>query len=153
MEDYAIDIIIGKGPSANSIRLDLPRFTLIGATTLGRPAFLAPARPLRRDAPAGALFGGGVLQEIVTRSAGNLNVPIEPDGAAEIASRPVGPPGRQPHSRRVRDFAQVCAAGYHAESRGRGAHFPRGGPDRPRLGGTGECCGASSITTGRACGP
>ena len=58
MEDYAIDIIIGKGPSANSIRLDLPRFTLIGATTRAGQLSSAAARPLRRSAPSGALYEG-----------------------------------------------------------------------------------------------
>ena len=59
MEDYAIDIIIGKGPSANSIRLDLPRFTLIGATTRAGSAVRAAAGSLRRDAAAGAVYAGG----------------------------------------------------------------------------------------------
>ena len=59
MEDYAIDIIIGKGPSANSIRLDLPKFTLIGATTRAGSAVRTAAGPLWRDAAAGALHAGG----------------------------------------------------------------------------------------------
>lgn len=59
MEDYAIDIIIGKGPSANSIRLDLPRFTLIGATTRAGSLVGAAAGPVWRDAAAGAVHAGG----------------------------------------------------------------------------------------------
>ncbi len=111
MEDYAIDIIIGKGPSANSIRLDLPRFTLIGATTragqLSSPLRDRFGVTLRLE-----LYSAEELQEIVTRSAGILNVPIEPDGAAEIASRSRGTPRVANRIlRRVRDFAQVCAGG------------------------------------------
>mgnify|MGYP000184670807 CR=1 FL=1 len=64
MEDYALDIIVGKGPSANSIRLDLPRFTLIGASHPGRGSCsAAPAGPVRRDAAAGAVHAGGALSD------------------------------------------------------------------------------------------
>ena len=94
MEDFAIDIIIGKGPSANSIRLDLPRFTLIGVT-------------LRLE-----LYTPEELAQIVTRSAGLLDVPIESDGAMEIAHRSRGTPRIANRMlRRVRDFAQVKAGG------------------------------------------
>ena len=111
MEDYAIDIIIGKGPSANSIRLDLPRFTLIGATTRAGQ-LSAPLRDrfgvnLRLE-----LYTPEELAKIVTRSAGILDVPIEPEGAAEIAKRSRGTPRIANRMlRRVRDFAQVKAGG------------------------------------------
>ena len=101
MEDYAIDIIIGKGPSANSIRLDLPRFTLIGATTRAG-SLSAPLRDRFGVTLRLELYTPEELQEIVSRSAGILDVPIEPDGAMEIANRML---------RRVRDFAEVKADG------------------------------------------
>ena len=103
MEDFAIDIIIGKGPSANSIRLDLPKFTLIGATT----------RAGQLSAPLRDRFGVTLqLALIVTRSAGILEAPIEPDGAMEIARRSRGTPRIANRMlRRVRDFAQVKADG------------------------------------------
>ena len=108
MEDYAIDIIIGKGPSANSIRLDLPKFTLIGATTRAGQ-LSAPLRDRFGVTLRLELYTPEELSLIVTRSAGILEVPIEPDGAMErsrgtprIANRML---------RRVRDFAQVKAGG------------------------------------------
>ena len=111
MEDFAIDIIIGKGPSANSIRLDLPRFTLIGATTRAGQ-LSAPLRDrfgvmLRKE-----IYTPEELGQIVTRSAGILGVPIEAAGAAEIARRARGTPRIANRLlRRVRDFAQVRAGG------------------------------------------
>ena len=111
MEDYAIDIIIGKGPSANSIRLDLPRFTLIGATTRAGQ-LSAPLRDRFGVILRLELYTPEELAQIVTRSAGILNVPIEPDGAAEIAKRARGTPRIANRLlRRVRDFAQVRAGG------------------------------------------
>lgn len=111
MEDYAIDIIIGKGPSANSIRLDLPRFTLIGATTRAG-SLSAPLRDRFGVTLRLELYSSEELQEIVTRSAGILDVPIEPDGALEIARRSRGTPRIANRMlRRVRDFAQVRADG------------------------------------------
>ena len=111
MEDFAIDIIIGKGPSANSIRLDLPKFTLIGATT---PAgqLSAPLRDRVGVALRRELYTPQEVALIVTRSAGILDVPIEPDGAMEIAKRSRGTPRIANRMlRRVRDFAQVKAGG------------------------------------------
>ena len=111
MEDYAIDIIIGKGPSANSIRLDLPRFTLIGATTRAGQ-LSAPLRDRFGVTLRLELYTPEELALIVTRSAGILEVPIEPEGAMEIARRSRGTPriaNRMLH--RVRDFAQVRAGG------------------------------------------
>jgi Holliday junction DNA helicase RuvB len=111
MEDYAIDIIIGKGPSANSIRLDLPRFTLIGATTRAG-SLSAPLRDrfgvnLRLE-----LYTPEELCLIVKRSAGILQVPIEDAGAMEIAKRSRGTPRIANRMlRRVRDFAQVRSGG------------------------------------------
>lgn len=111
MEDYAIDIIIGKGPSANSIRLDLPRFTLIGATTRAGQ-LSAPLRDRFGVILRLELYSPEELSQIVTRSAGILHVPIEPDGSMEIARRARGTPRIANRLlRRVRDFAQVRAGG------------------------------------------
>jgi len=111
MEDYALDIIIGKGPSARSLRIDLPRFTLIGATT--RAGLLtSPLRDrfgviLRLD-----FYDTPELKEIVTRAARILNVPTDTGGAAEIAGRSRGTPRVANRLlKRVRDFAQVRAEG------------------------------------------
>ena len=111
MEDYAIDIIIGKGPSANSIRLDLPKFTLIGATTRAGQ-LSAPLRDRFGVTLRLELYTPEELSGIVTRSAGILEVPIEPQGAMEIASRSRGTPRIANRMlRRVRDFAQVRGDG------------------------------------------
>lgn len=111
MEDFAIDIIIGKGPSANSIRLDLPRFTLIGATTRAGQ-LSAPLRDRFGVTLRLELYTPDELCLIVTRSAGILGVPIERDGAIEIAKRSRGTPRIANRMlRRVRDFAQVRAGG------------------------------------------
>ena len=111
MEDFAIDIIVGKGPSANSIRLDLPKFTLVGATT----------RAVQLSAPLRDRFGVSLrlelytpqeLAAIVTRSATILGMSIDPEGAMEIASRSRGTPRiANRFLRRVRDFAQVMGDG------------------------------------------
>ena len=111
LEDYAIDIIIGKGPSANSIRLDLPKFTLIGATTRSGQ-LSAPLRDrfgvnLRLE-----LYTPEELRRIVERSAGILGISIESSGADEIARRSRGTPRIANRIlRRVRDFAQVMGDG------------------------------------------
>ena len=111
MEDFAIDIIIGKGPSANSIRLDLPKFTLIGATTRAGQ-LSAPLRDRFGVTLRLELYTPEELALIVTRSAGIRDVPIEPDGAMEIAKRSRGTPRIANRMlRRVRDFAQVKAGG------------------------------------------
>lgn len=111
MEDYAIDIIIGKGPSANSIRLDLPRFTLIGATTRAG-SLSAPLRDRFGVTMRLELYTPEELSLIVVRSADILDVPIEADGAMEIARRSRGTPRIANRMlRRVRDFAQVRAGG------------------------------------------
>ena len=111
MEDFAIDIIVGKGPSANSIRLDLPKFTLVGATTRAGQ-LSAPLRDrfgvnLRLE-----LYTPEELAKIVTRSATILGMPIAPEGAMEIASRSRGTPRiANRFLRRVRDFAEVIGDG------------------------------------------
>ena len=111
MEDYAIDIILGKGPSANSIHLDLPHFTLIGATTRSGQ-LTAPLRDRFGVTLRLELYSPEELMRIVTRSAGILNVKIEPLGAYEIASRSRGTPRIANRLlRRVRDYAQVMADG------------------------------------------
>jgi Holliday junction DNA helicase RuvB len=111
LEDFALDIVVGKGPSARNIRLRLPRFTLIGATT----------RLALMTAPLRARFGAvyrfdfydvEALQLIVQRAAGLLQVPITPDGVTEIARRGRGTPRVALRLlRRVRDYAQVKADG------------------------------------------
>ncbi len=111
MEDFALDIVIGKGPSARSIRLKLPRFTVIGATT--RLALVT--------APLRARFGAvyrldyydlTAMQAIVTRAAGMLKVEVVSDGVEEIARRARGTPRVALRLlRRVRDYAQVRADG------------------------------------------
>ena len=111
MEDYAIDIIIGKGPSANSIRLDLPHFTLIGATTRAGQ-LSAPLRDRFGVTLRLELYTPQELAKIVTRSASILNVDIDPSGAFEIARRSRGTPRIANRMlRRVRDFADVKADG------------------------------------------
>ena len=111
MEDFAIDIIIGKGPSANSIRLDLPKFTLIGATTRAGQ-LSAPLRDRFGVTLRLELYTPEELALIVTRSAGILDAPIEQDGAMEIARRSRGTPRIANRMlRRVRDFAQVVGDG------------------------------------------
>lgn len=111
MEDYEFDMILGKGPSARSIRFDLPKFTLIGATT--RSGQLAsPFRDRFGVLLRLELYTEKELAQIVTRSAGILSIPITEDGAMEIASRSRGTPRIANRLlRRVRDFAQVLGDG------------------------------------------
>lgn len=107
MEDYAIDIIVGKGPSANSIRLDLPKFTLIGATTRAGQ-LSSPLRDRFGVSLRLELYKPEELKRIVTRSATLFGMKIDPEGASEIASRSRGTPRIANRIlRRVRDFAQV----------------------------------------------
>lgn len=116
MEDYAIDIILGKGPSANSIHLDLPKFTLIGATTRSGQ-LTAPLRDRFGVSLRLELYTPEELERIVVRSAGILNVGIEKEGAYEIASRSRGTPRIANRLlRRVRDYALVMADGVITKS-------------------------------------
>ncbi len=111
MEDFAIDIIIGKGPSANSIRLDLPKFTLIGATTRSGQ-LSAPLRDRFGVILRLELYSPEELRRIIERSAGILGIEIDSAGADEIARRSHGTPRIANRIlRRVRDFAQVTANG------------------------------------------
>jgi Holliday junction DNA helicase RuvB len=111
MEDYAIDIILGKGPSANSLHLELPHFTLIGATTRSGQ-LTAPLRDRFGVTLRLELYTPDELELIVKRSAGILNIEIDESGAREIASRSRGTPRIANRMlRRVRDFAQVKADG------------------------------------------
>ena len=111
MEDYALDIIIGKGPAARSIRIDLPHFTLIGATT--RAGQLStPLRDRFGVTLKLELYSPEELASIVRRSADILGLEISPDGAVEIASRSRGTPRIANRLlKRVRDFAQVKGDG------------------------------------------
>ena len=111
MEDFALDIIIGKGPSARSIRLDLKRFTLIGATTRAGQ-LSAPLRDRFGVILRLELYSPNELAKIVKRSAGILNVETEQDGALEIASRSRGTPRIANRLlKRARDYAQVMGNG------------------------------------------
>ena len=107
MEDYAIDIVIGKGATARSIRLDLPKFTLVGATT--RAGMLtAPLRDRFGVVNRLEFYTNEELTDIIVRSAGVLNVKIEEEGAKELAKRSRGTPRLANRLlKRVRDFAQV----------------------------------------------
>ena len=111
MEDYALDIMIGKGPSARSVRLDLPKFTLVGATT--RAGLLsAPLRDRFGIISRLELYTKEELVQIVRRSASILNIAISEDGAAEIASRSRGTPRIANRLlKRLRDFAQIKGDG------------------------------------------
>ena len=111
MEDYALDIIIGKGPSARSIRIDLPRFTLIGATTRAGQ-MTTPLRDRFGVILKLELYTPEELGTIVRRNAGILGMEISDDGAIEIASRSRGTPRIANRLlKRVRDFAQVVGDG------------------------------------------
>ena len=111
MEDFAIDIIIGKGPGARSVRIDLPRFTLIGATTrLGMLS--SPLRDRFGIKEQLELYTPESLKEIVVRSADILHIDIDEEGALEIASRSRGTPRIANRLlRRVRDYSQVRGSG------------------------------------------
>ena len=111
MEDFAIDIMIGKGPSARSIRLDLPHFTLVGATT--RAGLLtAPLRDRFGVISHLEFYSEKELMTIIERSAALLRVPIDTEGALELARRSRGTPRlANRFLKRVRDYAQVCYDG------------------------------------------
>lgn len=111
MEDYAIDIVIGKGPGARSVRLDLPRFTLVGATTRAGQ-LTAPLRDRFGVICKLDLYGVDELAEIIRRSADVLNIPIEEDATMEMATRSRGTPRIVNRLlKRVRDYAQVRGSG------------------------------------------
>ncbi len=111
MEDFALDIIIGKGPSARSIRIDLPKFTLVGATTRAGQ-LTAPLRDRFGVILRLELYTPEQLACIVSRSAGILGIEADPDGALEVASRSRGTPRIANRLlKRVRDFAQVMHEG------------------------------------------
>ena len=111
MEDYALDIIIGKGPAARSIRIDLPRFTLIGATTRAGQ-LTTPLRDRFGVLLKLELYTPDELTAIVKRNAGILNIDMSDDGAYEIASRSRGTPRiANRFLKRVRDFAQIKGDG------------------------------------------
>lgn len=111
MEDYALDIMIGKGPTARSIRLDLPKFTLVGATTRAG-SLTAPLRDRFGIVYRLEMYTNEELANILTRSANILNVEFDKDGISEIASRSRGTPRIANRMlKRVRDFAQIKANG------------------------------------------
>ncbi len=111
MEDFALDIIIGKGPSARSLRIDLPKFTLVGATTRAGN-LTSPLRDRFGLLNRLLMYTPDDLKEIVLRSASILNVPITEEGAVEISMRSRGTPRIANRLlRRVRDFAEVKGSG------------------------------------------
>lgn len=112
MEDFALDIMIGKGPSARSIRLDLPKFTLVGATT--RAGLLtSPLRDRFGVICRLDMYNPDELKKIVKRSAGILDISIDEKGAKEIALRSRGTPRIANRLlKRVRDYAEVRASGF-----------------------------------------
>ncbi len=111
MEDYALDIIIGKGPSARSIRIDLPKFTLVGATTRAGQ-LTAPLRDRFGVILRLELYTPEQLCQIIMRSASILNIPCEKEGALELAKRSRGTPRIANRLlKRIRDFAQVKGDG------------------------------------------
>ena len=120
MEDYSIDIMIGKGASARSIRLDLPHFTLVGATT--RAGMLtAPLRDRFGVVNRLEFYTDEELRTIVERSAELLDVEIDREGALEIGRRSRGTPRLANRLlKRVRDFAQVRCDGVITETGGKG---------------------------------
>ena len=111
MEDYALDIIVGKGPSARSIRVDLPHFTLIGATTRAGQ-LSAPLRDRFGVVERLELYTPSELCKIIERSAGILSIEVEHEGAMELARRSRGTPRiANRFLKRIRDFAQVIGDG------------------------------------------
>ncbi|MCB0189032.1 MAG: Holliday junction branch migration DNA helicase RuvB, partial [Caldilineaceae bacterium] len=112
MEDFALDIVVGSGPGARNIRLSLPKFTVVGATT--RLALLtSPLRARFGVVERFDFYSVEALKEIVSRGAALLEVAIEPEGAEEIARRSRGTPRVALRLlRRVRDFAEVRADGH-----------------------------------------
>ena len=121
MEDFSLDIILGKGPSARSIRLDVPKFTLVGATTRSGQ-LTAPLRDRFGVLLRLELYTPEQLAQIVTRSAGILGIETEYDGALEIASRSRGTPRIANRLlRRVRDIAQIQFDGVITEKTARAA--------------------------------
>ncbi|MGB9679348.1 MAG: Holliday junction branch migration DNA helicase RuvB [Thermoanaerobacteraceae bacterium] len=112
MEDFELDIVIGKGPSARSIRLDLPRFTLIGATTRAG-LMTSPLRDRFGVINRLDFYSNSELKEIIKRSSSILNIGIDEEAASEIAKRSRGTPRIANRLlKRVRDFAQVKGNGY-----------------------------------------
>lgn len=111
MEDYQLDLVIGQGSSTRTVKLDLPSFTLIGATTRAG-ALTSPLRDRFGLVYRLEFYAAAELETIVKRSAGLLGVPIDADGAAEIASRARGTPRIVNRLvKRVRDYAQIKAGG------------------------------------------
>ncbi|MBA5866461.1 MAG: Holliday junction branch migration DNA helicase RuvB [Nitrospira sp. CR1.3] len=111
MEDFQLDLVVGQGPAARTVKLDLPRFTLVGATTKAG-ALTSPLRDRFGLVHRLEFYSPAELQVIVMRSAGLLQIPIESDGAEEIARRARGTPRIVNRLvKRVRDYAQVKAEG------------------------------------------
>src|SRR5512134_874413 len=111
MEDYQLDLVIGQGPAARTVKLELPRFTLVGATTRAG-ALTSPLRDRFGLVHRLEFYSPDELTSIVTRSAGLLNIPIDAAGAAEIARRARGTPRIVNRLiKRIRDYAEIKAGG------------------------------------------
>lgn len=111
LEDFALDIIIGKGPSARSVRIDLPPFTLVGATTRAG-SLSAPLRDRFGIISRLEFYNPSELETIITRAASILKIPIDPSGAEELSRRARGTPRIANRLlKRVRDYAEVRAEG------------------------------------------
>ena len=154
MEDFQLDIVLGRGPTARSIRLDLPKFTLVGATT--RTGLITgPLRDRFGIVARLELYSQGELEEIVQRTGGLFGVKLDDGGASEIARRSRGTPRLAIRLlRRVRDFVEVRGEGVITkETARRGSHYLRGRrararqrrPDDPR-----DAVRAIRRTTGRS---
>ncbi len=116
MEDFQLDLVVGQGPAARTVKLDLPRFTLVGATTKAG-ALTSPLRDRFGLVHRLEFYSPDELHAIVTRSAGLLDIPIDADGAHEIATRARGTPRIVNRLvKRVRDYAQVKAEGRITQS-------------------------------------
>ncbi|MCA1957142.1 MAG: Holliday junction branch migration DNA helicase RuvB [Nitrospira sp.] len=116
MEDYQLDLVIGQGPGTRTVKLDLPRFTLVGATTRAG-ALTSPLRDRFGLVYRLEFYSPAELEAIVTRSAGVLGIGIDRDGAAEIAARARGTPRIANRLvKRIRDYAQVKADGHITKS-------------------------------------
>jgi Holliday junction DNA helicase RuvB len=116
MEDYQLDLVIGQGPGTRTVKLDLPRFTLVGATTRAG-ALTSPLRDRFGLVYRLEFYSPAELETIVTRSAGVLGIGIDRDGAAEIAARARGTPRIANRLvKRIRDYAQVKADGHITKS-------------------------------------
>ncbi len=125
MEDFRVDVVVGKGPGATAIPLDVAPFTLVGATTRAGSAARPAARPVRLHRATSTSTTPAELEQVLARSAALLGVRLDADGAAEIAGRSRGTPRIANRLlRRVRDYAEVRADGVVDRARSPGPRSP-----------------------------